>query len=145
MSFISNFKKLTGASRGKLPVYYLNLYFKELFSPLEVSILQKLEIRKLYSSIVQDDDVLLFLLLLSDSPVTPEKEVSLELEKFGVNYWPVLPVEPVNPIDILYKPHVKEEKEDILSEKSMDSGYESMFENDVYSVSCKKVLDSIKK
>lgn len=133
MSFISNLKKLTSTNRGKLPVYYLNLYFNHV--PIQIDIPLQLEIRKLYRPNVQNDDILLFLLLLSDTAKAPAEQKPLELEKLGVNYWPVLSVTPVNPIDIFITQPLEAKCE---TEESIDSGYGS--ENDVYSISCNMVM-----
>ena len=145
MSFISNFKKLT-KTRGKLPIVYLNLYFETLFTPWKVSILEKLEIKrlkKLYNC--QNEDILLFLLEISrldlhlESLEETETQNSLQIVS-QVNYWPILPVEPVNPVDILYKNYDSICINQDDSDKSIDSGYESIgtsgacFDQDVYSI-----------
>ena len=144
MSFVANFKKLTGSSRGKLPVYHLNLYFNQLFIPSQVSIMQQLEIRKLKSLMKEtdlDDNILYFLLLIADSTHDNTQEhVLVKLDIVSeVNYWPVLPVKSVNPVDILCKPVIEKKEEETLS-KSIDSGYESLFENDIYSIMNAKVI-----
>jgi len=151
MSFVSNFKKLTGTSRGKLPLHYLNLYFCELFAPCKVSVAQQLEIRKLkrlLNGVQVNDNILLFLHLIAHSAAESQLEDKHEhhIMQFEVvsqvNYWPVLAVKPVDPVDILCRPVMAIKDDDVLSNKSIDSGYDSFFENDVYSVSCSKDIVS---
>jgi len=111
--------------------------------------MQQLELRKLKRLLQNevDDNILLFLLLIAhsthDIEKTPEQQVIQPDIVSQVNYWPVLAVKPANLIDILCKPvdhRINQRKEDdALSNNSIDSGYDSFFENDVYSISYTKV------
>jgi hypothetical protein len=108
--------------------------------------MQQLEIRKLKNLLKEtdvEDNILYFLLLIANSiheisTASEHEFVKLDIVS-QVNYWPVLSVKPVNPVDILCKPVVRKKEEDALSSHSIDSGYDS-FENDVYSIMNTKVI-----